>query len=214
MSNQFEERMANVQILHVQQVHEGWELLGFETRNKYRILDEQHQPLFYAAEVKTGLLGTLLRLILKHWRSFDINIYDLNKKHILTAHFPFRWFFKSLELSDSSGATLCHLEQRFGIMTKKFDLYDHGRIFGRIRSGLFKIWTFDIVRGQTKIASIQKKWSGAFSEIFTDKDNFVVTYVDKTIQADQKALILATTLMVDIVYFENNKGSSLIDFSD
>jgi uncharacterized protein YxjI len=214
MRNQVEQLFSKIHLLHVQQVHEGWELLGFETRNKYRILDENEQPLAYAAEVRSGLLGSLLRLVLKHWRSFEINIYDNQKQLILKARFPFRWFFKTLILEDAQGKKLGHLEQRFAIFSKKFDLYDHGRIVGRISSGLFKMWTFDVMRSQSKVATIKKNWSGAISEFFTDKDNFVVTFQDQNMQSDQKALIMTTTLMIDIVYFENNKGSSLLDLGN
>lgn len=215
MSNQFLQSLRDAEYLHVQQIYEGWELLGLETRNKYRILDQEQKPIAYAAEVSTGFLGTLLRMFLKHWRSFEVHIFDNDRNLVFKARFPFRWFFKSFFLQDASGKQLGELRERFGIFYKKFDLLDpFGREVATIRSPLFKLWTFDVKRNNHKLGSIQKKWSGALSEIFTDKDNFVVNFDHKDLELSLKAFLLATTLMVDIVYFENNQGASLLDLGN
>ena len=50
--------------LFVKQKFEGFELLGYETRNKYTILDEQGEQVAFAAEQqKTAQTG---RMILVH----------------------------------------------------------------------------------------------------------------------------------------------------
>ncbi len=49
--------------IHIEQVHEKWELLGFETRNKYRVLDESKNQIAYAAEKSTGVGGAIFRLM-------------------------------------------------------------------------------------------------------------------------------------------------------
>lgn len=215
MSNQFLQSLKAADHLHVQQVHEAWELLGLETRNKYRILDQDQKPIAFAAEVSTGLLGTLLRLTLKHWRSFEVHVFDNDRKLLFKGRFPFRWFFKSLFLEDASGKQLGELRERFGIFYKRFDLLDpFGREVATIRSPLFKLWTFDVKRNEQLLGTIKKKWSGALTEIFTDKDNFVVTYASPDLDLSLKAFLLCTTVMVDIVYFENNRGTSLLDLAD
>lgn len=204
-------------LLHVEQVWEAFEIvLGWESRNKYRIIDENRRPLAFAAEKSTGFLGTIMRLVFKHWRSFDIIVYDENRMPVLNLHFPFRWFFKTLHISDANGRELGHLEQRFAIFRKKFDVHaDHGQILARINSPFFKFWTFDFTHRQQKLGSVHKKWSGALGEIFTDKDNFVLSFDAHDLNPEMKSIMLATCLMIDIVYFENNQGGKgLLDLID
>ena len=195
--------------LHVQQVYEAFEIvLGFESRNKYRILDDKNMPVAFAAEQSSGLAGTLLRQVLGHWRSFQVHIFDQSRTLQYKAKFPFRWFFKTLVLEEPSGRHLGHIQERFAIFRKKFDVYDsRGRVVAKINSSWFKFWTFEFLSDHKRLGKIEKKWAGVLSEFFTDKDNFLVTFGP---DADEefRALMLATCLMVDIVYFENNTGSS------
>ena len=202
--NIFEKHLSECRLLHVQQVWEGFEIvLGFETRNKYKILDENKKPVAYAAEQSKGLSGFLFRQFLGHWRTFKVTIFDENKKKIYDLNFPFRWFFKTLIVTDHEGNHLGHLQERFAIFRKKFDVYDrNNKVVARINSSFFRFWTFEFKRSTRSIGKIQKKWSGTISELFTDRDNFVMTYTDKTLPVETKALMLATCIMVDIVYFE------------
>lgn len=206
--NIFEKHLSECRLLHVQQVWEGFEIvLGFETRNKYKILDSEKRPVAFAAEQSKGLSSAILRQLLGHWRTFKVTIFDENHQKIYDLNFPFRWFFKTLIVTDNQGRELGHLQERFAIFRKKFDVYDkNNKVVARINSSFFKFWTFEFKRATRPIGKIQKKWSGAVSELFTDRDNFVVTYKDQSLETDTKALMLATCIMVDIIYFEK-KGS-------
>lgn len=214
MSN-FKEHLTNSKILHVQQVWEGFEIiLGWESRNKYCILDELQHPVGFAAEQSTGFGGTILRQIFGHWRSFKVTIFNQQKQKVFDLNFPFRWFFKTLILTDADGRNVGHLQQRFAFFRKKFDVYDNqNQLIANINSSFFKFWTFDFFSNGRSLGKIQKKWSGMLGEVFTDKDNFVVTFTPVT-NPDTKALMLATCLMVDIIYFENNQGAgSILDMA-
>ncbi len=198
--------------LHIQQVAEGLEIfLGWESRNKYRILDEEESPIAFAAEEKTGFGGQIMRQFFGHWRSFRVAVFDQNKQKHLELNFPFRWFFKSLYVSTSSGRRVGHLHQRFALFRKKFDVYSaDGVLIASINSSWFKFWTFEFFSKERKLGTLQKKWSGALTEIFTDKDNFVLSFADPNMTEDTKSLMLATCLMVDIIYFENNQASGSV----
>lgn len=201
--------------LKVKQIFEAWEFAGVETRNKYRIHSDTQENLAYAAEESSGFAGTILRLIFKHWRSFKVTIFDQNRMPVYTLQFPFRWFFKTLIVSEVSGRRIGHLQQRFAIFRKKFDVYDvNGKLIANINSGFFKFWTFDFEDHGRLTAKIQKQWGGVLTEAFTDKDTFLLSFTDKNLPEDTKALMLSMCLLVDIVYFENNKASplDLLDF--
>jgi uncharacterized protein YxjI len=204
--NEFHNQLANTKLLHIQQMYEAFELLGFETRNKYRILDESKNQVAFAAEESTGISGAVIRHFLGHWRSFRVTIFDQNKNPLYKLHFPFRWFFKTLFVSHSSGQQIGKLEQRFAIFRKKFDVYDEkGQLLARINSSFFRFWTFEFFHRGQSLGKIQKKWSGGLTELFTDKDNFVLTFSPLAQSSEARALMLATCIMVDIIYFENNK---------
>lgn len=217
MKTHFENILLASRKLHVQQVYEKFEIiLGFESRNKYRILDENMRPIAYAAEVSSGFLATLTRIFLKHWRSFEIHIFNQEKERLYIAHFPFRWFFKTLNLRHESGLPIGHLQQRFAIFSKKFSVYGpQGELLAEIKSPFFKVWTFEFKKNGRKLGSLEKKWSGALTEIFTDKDNFTVTFAQTELSLETKTLMMVTCLMVDIIYFENNQGAgSALDLID
>jgi uncharacterized protein YxjI len=217
MLEEFYNHLVSSRKLHVEQVLEGFEIiLGWETRNKYRILDQDRRPLAYAAEKSSGILGSVVRQFFGHWRAFKIVMFNELKQPMLEMDFPFRFIFKTMHLRRMDGVLIGTVERRFAFFSKKFDVLDaQGRVQARINSSFFKWWTFEFKFGPRKLGTLQKKWSGALSEIFTDKDNFVVTFTDPDLSPELKALMLATSLIVDIVYFENNQGKkSLMNVFD
>lgn len=102
--NKFFDHLNKCGLIHVEQAWEGFEIvLGWESRNKYRILDENMRPLAFAAEQSTGFGGAALRQVLGHLRSFIVSIFDENRQNIYELAFAFRWFFKTLILRDAQG---------------------------------------------------------------------------------------------------------------
>lgn len=73
------------------------------------------------------------------------------------------------------------------------------------------MWTFNFHHGPRKLGNVQKVWAGVLGEFFTDKDNFEVNFDDPNLSPELKTLMLATCLMVDVVYFENNHKTSIVD---
>ncbi len=71
-----------------------------------------------------------------------------------------------------------------------------------MNSGFFKFWTFPILQKEIEVAKIQKKWSGGLTELFTDKDTFMVE-LSSTLNNDTKLIILAAAIFVDLQYFES-----------
>lgn len=193
--------------LYVRQKRELAEFFGFEARNKYAISTPDRREVFYAAEQRSGLLGMLAIYFLGHWRSFDIAFFDASRQEAFRAHHPFRFFFQRLEIS-AGGRPVGVLQQRFGLITKRFDVLDaSGKLLFEMKSGLFKLWTFPFYRGDTQVAVVEKKWSGVFNEMFTDKDNFRVAFQDPSLTADQRMLVLAAAVFVDLQYFERKASS-------
>lgn len=192
----------NLPVVYIRQIREFIELIGFETRNKYEIAGPT-QPIGYAAEQNKGIWGWLGRQFFGHWRSFEISVFDMQRQMILRCRHPFRFFFQKFEIETASGRPLGFLQQRFAIFQKRFDIHFVGsNEVLEMNSPFWKFWTFPIFSRGQEVATIQKKWSGAFDEIFMDSDKFRVVYNSPSLSNDQKLVILAAAFFVDLQYFE------------
>lgn len=204
--------LSNESEIFVHQRRELAELFGFETRNKYEVKSKAGHLLGYAAEQNKGILGFLGRQFLGHWRSFDIVIFGANREPLYRASHPFRFFFQRMELSDYNGRAIGAVQQRFAFLFKRFDVEaPDGRVLFQMSSAPWKIWTFPFKRDGQEVAVLRKKWSGILNEAFTDKDNFHIAFNDPRITNDERLLMLASAIFVDLQYFEkkaNNNGNS------
>ncbi len=204
---EFNEQFKNLIMLHVNQRFEPIELLGIESRNKYEIHDSQKNIVAYAAEQQKGFLGIILRQILGHWRSFEIYIFDSSRKLQLVVNHPFRLLFQRLELSDEKGRHLGAIQQRFAILSKKFDLEDqNGKVIFSVRSPIWRIWTFPVYKGSEVVAKISKQWAKLLTEVFSDRDRFWIEFNSPNLSVSEKQLLMAAALFVDLQYFENKSG--------
>ncbi len=192
-------------------VHQKMEIaewIGFETRNKYEILDQQQVPLAYAAEQGRGFIQQIFRQFLGHWRTFEILFFTLDRQVFLKATHPFRWYFQRLELSEPTGRYLGVVEKRFAILHKSFAVLDAGgQVLLEVSSPIWKLWTFPFKKQDREVAVIRKKWAGLLTEALTDKDKFLVEFNDPNLREDERHLILAAAIFIDMQYFEKKAGN-------
>jgi uncharacterized protein YxjI len=188
--------------LLVRQVHEIGEWFGFETRNKYQILDENQQLIGFAGEQQKGFLGFILRQYLGHWRKFDLSFFTADHEPFFRAHHPFRFFLQRLEIYDNDYRMIGAVQQRFSILTKRLDIQNvKGLTIMEGSSPIWRLWTFPFEYNGRPVANVFKKWSGLL-ELFTDKDKFLVEYQDESTSENERKLILAAALFIDLQYFE------------
>jgi uncharacterized protein YxjI len=182
-------------------------VLSFETRNKYEVLTEDGRPVAFAAEQGKGFAGMLFRQMLGHWRTFDIHVFNPLRDLVMIAHHPFRFLFQRLEVRDAAGAPIGAIQQRFGILYKKFDIEDaNGRLLMTMQSPLWRIWTFPLMKVGRQVSVIKKQWSGLLKEAFTDADNFRIGFDSPDLSSTERALIVAAALFVDLIYFERKSN--------
>lgn len=195
--------LASRQRLFINQVREVAEFFGFETRNKYQIVDEQKTVIGFAAEQGKGWLGFLFRQYLGHWRKFDVHFFNQDRSVAFIAHHPFRWIFQRVEVRDGTGRPMGAIQQRFAIFSKRFDVEDaRGMTIMEVSSPLLKFWTFSFMQRGRHVATVQKKWSGLFNEFLTDKDVFMVEFQDAMMSPNDRSLVVAASIFVDLIYFE------------
>ncbi len=194
--------------LIIKQIHEVAEFFGFESRNKYQIMGESGEPVAYAMEERKGIWDFLIRNFLGHWRTFKILFFDASRTPFMTAIHPFRFFFQRLEIYNNSGQLIGAVQQRFSILTKRFDVINKdGLVIHEVSPPFWKLWTFPFVSHGKQVAVVAKKWSGIFSEAFTDRDTFMVEFSDRSLSQEERSLVLASAMFIDLQYFERKARS-------
>lgn len=193
----------------VKQMFELGELFGFETRNKYLISTVNGTMVGFAAEQGKGIVKFVGRAFFGHRRRFEIKFYDKNRHTYMFAVHPFRWFFRECELFDQNGQLIGRIVQRFAIFRKKLTVlnqFDH--VLYEINSPIWSPWTFSFTHKGRAVAYVRKRWSGALSELFTDKDNFLVEFDEESLSELSRRIIVASAVFIDILYFEQKAGDA------
>jgi hypothetical protein len=90
------------------------------------------------------------------------------------------------------------------VFSKRFDVTDQaGRLLLQVSSPIWRPWTFAFVRDGRELARVEKKWSGMLQEAFTDADRFRVAFQSPELSFDERALVLAAGIFIDLQYFEH-----------
>jgi hypothetical protein len=191
---------------------------NWESKNKYVVMSPDEKELAYIIEKDEGFMAMLKRVFLRSHRPLDISVIDFNGQQLLQLTRPFFWFFSDLFINQS-GQKMGSVHRRFGILYKKYDLYDSNRqLFATIKCPIWRLWTFKVQDKMGKeICIISKKWQGFLKEAFSDADAFMVDFGHHhaSIPVDQKIILFATALSIDFDFFENNQGAgSVLDLFD
>jgi uncharacterized protein YxjI len=178
------------------------ELFGFETRNKYSI-EANGVPFAYAAEQGKSGMDLLARYFLGHWRTFEIHFFDSARNLVFRALHPFRFFFQRLDVVAADGRLVGAVQQRFAVLSKRFDVLDaNGAVLLTVSSPFWRPWTFAFERQGDEIARIEKKWAGLWKEAFFDADRFRILMPRQDLSLPERLLVLAAAIFVDLRYFE------------
>lgn len=200
--------LSNFSRVFIKQSHELAELFGYETRNKYEIMDENKIIIGFAAEQSKGFFNFIIRQFLGHFRSFDVIFFTPERTQYMVCHHPFRWYFERIEVNEPSGQKIGAIEKRFSFFSKKFDVQnERGQVIMQVSSPLWRIWSFKFIKRSVVVAQIQKKWSGFLTEVFTDKDMFAIEFQDKNMTEAERKIILGASVFIDLLYFEHKAGS-------
>ncbi len=193
------EKLGNANAIAVKQRKEWGEILtGFETRNKYEVFDENGNSLYFAAEEG----NVLARLFLKPLRPFTMHIMNPDGRDALKGKRPFKFYFHEMSVYDSQDTFLGKIKREFAVFSREFSVTDAGNIeIYKIHGPFFHPWTFKILENGNETGVILKKWSGLGKEMFTDADNFNITFPPGA-DLKKKALLLGALFLIDMLYFE------------
>ena len=194
---------ANALIIR-QQKEWGEILTGFETKNKYEVVDHFSNLLLEVQEEGGSALTTITRLFLKALRPFTMHLFSPQGAGLFKLTRPFRFYFHELDVSQSNGAPLGKIKRRFALLRRIYSVVDrNGNEIFELFGPLLHPWTFQIKKGGQELGKITKKWSGLVKESFTDADNFGITFPNG-IDLSQKAVLLGAVFLIDFIHFENS----------
>lgn len=192
----------------VKQKRELVELIGIESKNKYEIYGHDSRLIAYCSEQGRGVFNFFSRMFFGHWRTFQMDILGPDQSLQLKINHPFRFLLPCFEVSYANGIRLGLIQQKFTIFSKELKISDFntGSHF-IMKSPFWRPWRFPFCRDKVEVAIVEKKFSGIFSEIFTDKDNFVLTYLDAKLGIEDRALLLSAAIFIDLAFFEKKASS-------
>jgi len=212
------EYLASVDHLLIKQHVEMLEAFtGWESANKYRVFNTLGQDVFYAKEDN----DCCTRMCCGPGRPFEMNIVDNLGREVIHLVRPLRCqaccfpcCLQELEVQSPPGNVIGIVEQQWTFCTPRFVIKtETGQEVLTIEGPTCVCECcsdidFNIsAMNDTEVGKITKQWSGFGREMFTDSDNFGVTFpIDLDVKV--KATLLGATFLIDFMYFEKQSGGS------
>jgi hypothetical protein len=110
------------------------------------------------------------------------------------------------------GELLGSVERTFRVVAAAYDLKDmRGRVFARLERPVLSLWQFRLFDEQgALVGAVAKQWSGFSTEWLTDGDDFGIDFGGRAWTVEQRAVILAATLAIDLDHFERRKRDGIV----
>jgi uncharacterized protein YxjI len=197
--------LASARRVVVRQARDWTELVSIEAANRYALLDESGALGGLALELPGSFL---LRQFLKARRPFEMEVREAGpaSRTLLRFRRPWRWWLSRLEVTDGAGRVLGAVQERFALLSRRFDVEGPGgRVLARLTGPFWKPWTFllQAVDADRELGRVEKKWSGFVSEAFTEADTFLVTLPQ---DPALRPLALGAAILIDFRFFEDKDG--------
>ncbi|XP_055347501.1 phospholipid scramblase 2-like [Paramacrobiotus metropolitanus] len=213
------EYLTMVDQLLVKQKVELFELLtGWETNNKYDILNSMGQQVYYAAEDNDCCTRNYCGPI----RPFDMRIFDNAKNEVMHLFRPLKctgccWpcCLQELEVMSPPGTPIGYIVEEWSFLVPKFRIENANRqTVLRLTGPICKISCCNDVEfpvlsadGTKVVGKISKQWTGILKEAYTDADNFGIQFpMDLDVQT--KATLLGALFLIDFLYFETQNHNN------
>ncbi|KAK4470636.1 hypothetical protein MN116_006171 [Schistosoma mekongi] len=220
------EYLTQIDQLFIKQMVDSIEtFVSFEVKNRYTCLNNLGQCVYKCYE-ESDLCS---RIFCGPSRPFVLHILNNDNAEVIRAIRPFRCDCcafcscldccqEELEVQSPVGNTIGYVKRVFSGCDLDYHILDSNRntvlqLRGPIccfcecwgSDIVFKITTAD---GDVEIGRITKVWTNIIQELFTDADNFGISF-PMDLDVKIKAVLLAAVFLIDYKYFEtkpNQKG--------
>nr|XP_022340667.1 phospholipid scramblase 2-like isoform X1 [Crassostrea virginica] len=214
------------QLLVKQQIELLEAFTGWETANKYKIMNTQGQQVYFAAEES----DTCTRQCCGPNRSFTMHITDNMGQEVIRVSREFKcgagcpWcacvdaLAHEVTIEAPPGQVVGYVKQEQSWCPPNYSIQDANRQEVLTMKGPVCMITgpccpndidFDVLAkdGTTPVGKISKQWSGLMREYFTDADNFGVSF-PMDLDVKMKAVMMGAVFLIDFMYFENNQNQN------
>ncbi|XP_060785124.1 phospholipid scramblase 1-like [Neoarius graeffei] len=202
------------QLLIHQQVELLEVILGWESNNKYLVKNTLGQQVFFVAEdndcCNRNFCGSL--------RSFVLHILDNMGQEVMTLTRPLRCdgcccpcCLQELEVQSPPGIPIGYVIQTWHPYLPKFTIQNEQKqdvlkIVGPCCScRCCSDVNFEVISLDEKesVGQIRKQWTGFVKELFTNADNFGVTF-PMDLDVKMKAVLLGACFLIDFMFYEHS----------
>jgi len=214
------------QVLVNQQVEMMEVLTGIETKNRFQILNNQGQQIYFAQE-ESGLCH---RICCGPQRGYVFHITDNLNQVVMRVRREFYCcrgcyicpcescnYYNAIE--DGQGNLLGYVSNLFFCCKPKFGIFDaQMQKVAEIRGGCCPIQCvcgctgdrdFPVVESGTEAqwGTVSKVWPGALKDCFTKADNFRVAF-PANMDPKKKALMLGSVFVIDMMIYEQQNNNN------
>lgn len=218
--------LAGLDQIIIKQKIEALEVLtGFETRNRYAVMNNQGQQIFFVQE-ESSLCE---RCFFPQNRGFQLHVTDNNSMEVMQFSREFKCCTGCCWCGEGCCSMTINVESPVGrligkIQTGNSKWKHHSKIYDAADNHMFTIWgpccpcqavccpddiNFPITDPSlnTRVGNIAKQWRGCCVDTFTDADQFCLTFpADMTV--DCKALLMGSVFLVEYLVFERQKNNN------
>ncbi len=180
-----------------------------KTTDTYDIFDpESGEQVGVAKEDPGALVKTLRWLISKKLMPTKVEIREHPEGSLVfTIRKPVGLFRETVEVYDADDRKIGYFKSKLFSIGGGFYVYDkNDKQFAEVK-GEWTGWEFRFITPDGhEMGRVTKKWAGALKELFTSADNYVVSISDDLVdQPIAKMLLLAATIAIDVVYYEQGR---------
>jgi len=179
---------------------------GFDTPNKYKVMNELGQDLFFAAEQS----DCCARACLGKWHPWTMKMMTPDGSQIMNIVRPFRChahhiccYLQKLDVFDQNNNFIGTIQQDWAPFRRYLHVTNaQGQIIYEFFGPCCSPWTFRIrlPGNEQEIGQIRKQWAGLAKEIL-DAEVFGIVF-PTGIDLTQKMLLTAAVFLIDFLYFE------------
>ncbi len=136
---------------------------------------------------------------------WGIEVCDPDEEVVMELRWGFRLFRSRVDVRSASGRRIGAIETEFSVLGRKLNVLGLSqRPILEIQGPLFRPRTFEVTRNGRAAGQIQKTWRGLLGEALNRSgDEFGATFGAR-IDSRRKMLILAATLFIDALYFDED----------
>jgi len=206
------------QILVKQKVELLEVFTGFETKNKYIVLNSMAQQVYYIEEDT----DCCTRQCYGNARPFDMKVLDNTNREVMHFYRPYKCgpcsccggcCQQEIEIQSPPGQIIGYVKQDPTCSIPKLTIYAADKTTPILRivgpcctiacCGDVTFKVFDMT-GENQLGTLTKQWSGLLREAFTDADYFGITF-PMDLDVKVKASLMGALMLIDFMFYERQK---------